>query len=337
EIVGKSKELIRQAVKESGLKPDQIHSFGITNQRETTILWNKKTGKPVYPAIVWQDQRTYDYCRSLLKDHQRTIMSKTGLVIDSYFSASKIRWIFDNVEGVKEQAELGNIAFGTVDSWILYNLCDDHPHITDNTNASRTLLFNIRTMKWDKELMDIFGVPANILPETKYSDSKFCNLSKDILGHALPIHAVCGDQQSSMYAAGIGIGNTKVTFGTGTFIMQVIGRDFELHEPFFTTIVPDSGHPLYAVEGKVERYGREVVAVLDDPDELDRTLHAFASDVDLVLHDLPLKPKELVIDGGVIRDGKLRTMQENVSGIPVREQTIFDGTSLGIAKLLKSC
>ncbi len=153
-----------EAITKAGLKSANIAGIGITNQRETTIVWNRKTGKPVYNAIVWQDRRTADFCDQLKREgHSQKIREKTGLIIDAYFSATKIRWILDNVKGARKQAEDGQLAFGTVDSWLIWNLTRGKLHITDVTNASRTMLFNINTLKWDNELLEIFNIPANML------------------------------------------------------------------------------------------------------------------------------------------------------------------------------
>ncbi len=214
-----------EALAKVSAKHPHIIALGITNQRETTVMWDKKTGKPVYNAIVWQDRRTAEYCDKLKDDgHGDTITEKTGLIIDSYFSATKIRWILDNVEGVRKLAKKGRIAFGTVDSWLTWNLTGGKQHITDVTNASRTMLFNINTMKWDNELLDMFDIPANILPEVRSSSEIYGNT----VGHfSVPVRisGIAGDQQAALFGQMcIKPGMVKNTYGTGCFMMMNIGN-----------------------------------------------------------------------------------------------------------------
>ncbi|MGI5913188.1 MAG: glycerol kinase GlpK [Bacteroidales bacterium] len=206
-------------------KHTDVIAIGITNQRETTILWDKKTGKPVYNAIVWQDRRTAGLCDKLKGDgYGEMISKKTGLVIDSYFSATKIRWILDNVDGVRELAKKGRIAFGTVDSWLVWNLTGGRQHITDVTNASRTMLFNINTMKWDDELLSLFGIPENILPEVRTSSEVY----GETVGHfsaPVRIAGIAGDQQAALFGQMcVRPGMVKNTYGTGCFLMMNIGN-----------------------------------------------------------------------------------------------------------------
>ena len=208
EIISKARKVLSEVVKTSNLNKQDFIGFGITNQRETTIVWHKSTGEPVYPAIVWEDTRTMDYCARLKGKHELLIRKRTGLYVDPYFSASKIWWILNNVLGIGELAKKKDLLFGTVDTWILWNLCRNQPHITDYTNASRTLLFDIRHLKWDRKLSKIFSVPSHILPKVQPSQSIFGSLADDIVGFELPVMAVCGDQQASLYAIGISPGIT---------------------------------------------------------------------------------------------------------------------------------
>ncbi len=335
ELLLVSRNALREAVKISKAKSDSFIGLGITNQRETTILWNKKTGKPVYPAIVWEDTRTKKFCARLRRKFEGTAREKTGLSIDPYFSAAKIAWIFKNVQAARKLAKSRELAFGTVDTWILWNFLDNNPHLTDYTNASRTLLFNIRKLSWDNELLEIFGVPKGILPQVKPSQAYFGTIKKELLGFSLPLLAVCGDQQASLYAAGNKPRTTKVTFGTGTFIMQVLGPKFSLYRRFFTTLIPNTKEPFYAVEVKIACCGKKVERLLDEPILLQVLLKRLAKWVDSRLQELPLKPGELVIDGGVTKDKRLALVQNEISNLPVRRQKIFDGTALGIAKMLK--
>lgn len=327
ELVDVSRELLRKVCSDSEL--ENIAGLGITNQRETTIIWDKNSGEPVYPAIVWEDARTKEYCETLKPDHEELILSRTGLVLDSYFSASKINWILNKVE------TRDGLIFGTVDTWLIWNLCKDNPHVTDCTNASRTLLYNIVESKWDNELLEVFDVPKSLLPEVKASQSHFGDLLENVVGAPIPVLAIAGDQQSSLYAAGTSSSTTKVTYGTGAFMMQVLGDSFETHSPFFTTLAPGRDCHLYALEAKVADCGVRVTAALDDENELRAVLTDIAKEVDEYVKLLPNKPNEIIIDGGAVRDGIMKEVQEEVSGIPVIQQDPFDGTALGAAKLVK--
>ena len=334
ELLSVSKEALQEVRQICNVPERAFTGFGLTNQRETTILWDKTTGKPAYPAIVWEDERTARECRKWRKEFGETARKKTGLPITPYFSASKIWWLLKNNRRVEELLEQKNLLFGTVDTWILWNLIEGNPHLTDYTNASRTLLFNIRTLEWDDELLNIFGIPRAILPEVRPSQENFGNLKKDILGFPLPVRAVAGDQQASIYAAGTGRGTTKATFGTGTFVVQNIGSRFSLADGFFTTLTADKHQPNYSLEAKVEFYGRTIQDALSDGKPLAKLLKKLAKLVDERLRHLPVKPKSLVIDGGVTRAKELAPILNETSGIPIRTQKIFDGTALGIAKML---
>lgn len=334
ELLETSKDVLREAISKSGITENLFTSLGITNQRETIILWDKKSGEPVYPAIVWEDIRTEKECIKWKSQSGETIRTKTGLSVDPYFSASKIWWILNNVTGAKTLLKNHELMFGTVDTWFLWNCLKDNPHFTDYTNASRTLLFNIQSLAWDKELLGLFDIPPEILPSLKPSQYAYGNLKDDILGFSLPVLAVCGDQQASLYAAGQDIGTTKATFGTGSFIMQKIGPRFSLVESFFTTLTADREQPSYALESKLDFYGKEIKSVLSNPEAFKSTLTELAKKVDVCLKKLPIQPKNLIIDGGVTRDGQLSEIQSEISGIPVRDQMIYDGTALGIAKML---
>ncbi len=233
-----------------------ILSIGITNQRETSILWNKKTGKPVYNAIVWQCRRTENICENL-KNYSELIKEKTGLFLDPYFSATKIKWIIDNVAGVKESILKDEILFGTVDSWILWNLTEEKNHFTDTSNASRTLLYNINTLKYDNELLNIFKIPENILPEVKSSSSIFGFLNpKYLKGNftkRIPIIGILGDQQASLFAhASFDGGIVKNTYGTGLFVMAQSGKQPFKSDKLVSTIAwTIKNETYYAVEGSI--------------------------------------------------------------------------------------
>ncbi|OGG44786.1 hypothetical protein A2841_02315 [Candidatus Kaiserbacteria bacterium RIFCSPHIGHO2_01_FULL_48_10] len=330
-----SAELLKEAVAKSGIPEESFIGLGITNQRETTILWDRDSGKPVYPAIVWEDVRTKEYCQTLHKDFGILVREKTGLSIDPYFSAPKIRWILDNVKEARELLGLGRLVFGTVDSWILWNFLQGEKHLTDQTNASRTLLFNIKETKWDKELLDVFQIPKEILPEAHPSQSFFGNLKSDIVGFSLPVIAVCGDQQSSLFAAGTDVGTTKVTFGTGTFVSQVLGSDFLLSDKFFTMLIPSKDRPRYALEAKINSSGKKIENALGEPEKLQAVYKELAKQVNEYIQYLPHVPKEITIDGGGTRDGLAASILADITRLPIKSQTIFDGTALGVAMMVR--
>jgi len=331
EILRVSRFVLRRAIKDSRVDPKQILGMGITNQREATVVWNRKTGKPVYPVIGWEDDRTRAFCTKLKKSHGRSIRERTGLTVDPYFSASKVRWILQNVSKK-------DLAFGTLDSWLIWNLCEDHPHVIDETNASRTLLFDIRKRKWSDELLELFEVPKDILPQVLPSRAFFGKMRKEVLGFGCWVLAVCGDQQASAYAAirsqpASRKNITKITYGTGVFVVQTI-RNFILSSDFFTTLVPTRKGVGFALEGKIEKSGEKVTSLLSSPNKLRAYLRSLALDVDRLIKKLPTRPNELVVDGGSARDGIVTLIQQEVSHIPVFQQTNYDGTALGTALLV---
>lgn len=232
-----------------------IKGIGITNQRETTLLWNRETGEPVYNAIVWQDRRTAEYCNEIANQgFDKTIQEKTGLIIDAYFSASKINWILENVDGARELAEKGQLAFGTVDSWLIWKLTEGKVHITDVSNASRTMLYNIHDLTWDKELLEIFDIPASLLPEVKSNSEVYAETSPAIIGSAIPIAGIAGDQQAALFGQlCLDKGMVKNTYGTGCFILMNIGKKPIISKnKLVTTIAWKIGDEVnYALEGSV--------------------------------------------------------------------------------------
>ncbi|HSL85853.1 MAG TPA: glycerol kinase GlpK, partial [Bacteroidales bacterium] len=243
-----------EAITKAGISSTDIAGIGITNQRETTVVWNRKTGKPVFNAIVWQDRRTAQLCDRLRNDgHSRTIAEKTGLIIDAYFSATKIRWILDNVQGIREMADKGELAFGTIDTWLIWNLTRGNLHVTDVTNASRTMLFNIHTLEWDNELLKIFGIPVSMLPEVR-SSSEIYGETISHFSSSLPIAGIAGDQQAALFGQMCTEpGMVKNTYGTGCFMVMNIGtKPIESKNQLLTTIawkVGDNTH--YALEGSI--------------------------------------------------------------------------------------
>ena len=243
-----------EAITKAGLESANIAAIGITNQRETTVVWNRRTGKPVYNAIVWQDRRTADFCDQLKNDGKSpVVLEKTGLIIDAYFSATKIRWILDNVKGTRKLAEDGQLAFGTIDSWLVWNLTRGKLHITDVTNASRTMLFNIHTLNWDQELLEMFSIPASMLPEVR-SSSEIYGKTSGQLGYGIPIAGIAGDQQASLFGQMcIEPGMVKNTYGTGCFMIMNIGnKPITSKNQLLTTIAWQIGNDTqYALEGSI--------------------------------------------------------------------------------------
>jgi glycerol kinase len=243
-----------EAIAKAGLESSNIAAIGITNQRETTIVWNRKTGKPVYKAIVWQDRRTSGYCDQLKNDGlNRKILEKTGLIIDAYFSATKIKWILDNVKGARKMADDGHLAFGTVDSWLVWNLTRGNLHVTDVSNASRTMLFNIHTLKWDKELLKIFTIPESMLPVVR-SSSEVYGKTAGQFSSAIPISGIAGDQQAALFGQMCTEqGMVKNTYGTGCFMMMNIGnKPIESKSRLLTTVAWRIGNDTqYALEGSI--------------------------------------------------------------------------------------
>ena len=244
-----------EALGRAQLRPRDIAAIGITNQRETTIVWDRETGDPVYNAIVWQDRRTADFCDRLKRDgHEDFIRERTGLVIDAYFSGSKVKWILDNVPGARAKAEAGKLAFGTVDSWLLWHLTSGASHITDVTNASRTLLFNINSLKWDDDLLTLFGVPASMLPDVRPSSEVYAKVSTTLGVGGSPIAGIAGDQQAALFGQMcVSPGLTKNTYGTGCFLLQNTGeRPVASRNRLVSTIAWQvGGKTTYALEGSV--------------------------------------------------------------------------------------
>ena len=238
-----------------GAKPDEISGIGITNQRETTIVWDKKTGQPVYPAIVWQCRRTAPMIDALVEEgFDKVIRERTGLIPDAYFSASKIAWILQNVEGAGERAAKGELLFGTVDTWLIYNLTKGRVHVTDYTNASRTMLFDIHRLAWDKEILSYFGIPASMLPEVKPSSCIYGYTDLTVLGGEIPIAGAAGDQQAALFGqCCFEPGEAKNTYGTGCFLLMNTGKKaIRSEHGLLTTIAAGRDENVdYALEGSV--------------------------------------------------------------------------------------
>ena len=246
--------VVNQVIDKAGLSPGSIAAIGITNQRETTVLWDTETGEPLHRAIVWQDRRTASFCSKLkASPFGDIIREKTGLIVDAYFSGSKVKWIIDNVEGVKDLIDKGRVKFGTIDSWLIYKLTGGKSHFTDVTNASRTMLFNIKDMKWDSQILEHFDIPSSILPEVKACTDNFG--FAQIGDHQIAISGVAGDQQAALFGQNcLEKGATKVTYGTGCFMMTNTGSEIvrSSNELLSTLAWQIKGEaPQYAIEGSV--------------------------------------------------------------------------------------
>ena len=255
EIWSSEAAVIAEAITKMGINGKDIAAIGITNQRETTIVWDAETGVPVYKAIVWQDRRTSAFCDSLKEQGLvDKIREKTGLIIDAYFSGTKIKWILDNVPGAREKAEAGKLRFGTVDSWLVWQLTRGEVHVTDVTNASRTMLFNINKLEWDQELLDLFGIPASMMPAVKSSSEVYGHTKTTIFAHEVPIAGMAGDQQAALFGQMCtDPGAVKNTYGTGCFLLMNTGTKPILSKNnLLTTVAWKIGDTVnYALEGSI--------------------------------------------------------------------------------------
>lgn len=243
-----------EAVSKAGLKATDIAAIGITNQRETTVVWDRETGTPIHNAIVWQDRRTAAFCDELKVNSDKLIQEKTGLIVDAYFSATKIRWILDNVEGARQKAQEGKLAFGTIDTWLVWKLTGGKVHATDITNASRTMLFNIHTCTWDDELLKLLDVPASMLPQVRSSSEVFGETDQQILAAQIPIAGIAGDQQAALFGQMCTEkGMVKNTYGTGCFMLMNIGDKPILSKNNLVTTIAwkIDGKVQYALEGSI--------------------------------------------------------------------------------------
>lgn len=269
EIWASQSGVAREVLEMSAIRPDQIVGIGITNQRETTIVWDKNTGKPVYNAIVWQCRRTASYCERLKeKGWIDKIRDKTGLVLDAYFSATKIAWILDNVEGAREKAERGDLLFGTVDTWLVWNLTRGKVHVTDYSNASRTMLFNIKDLKWDDEILEALNIPKSMMPEVKDSSCIYGYTDEHTYGGArIPIAGIAGDQQAALFGQNcFKPGMVKNTYGTGCFVLMNTGQEMiRSKNGLLTTIAWGiDGRVSYALEGSVFIAGAAIQWLRDE-------------------------------------------------------------------------
>ena len=279
EIWNTQLKAVKDVINNSKIEPNQIDSIGITNQRETTVIWNKKTGIPVFNAIVWQDRRTADFCDQLKKNNKtELIQNKTGLVIDAYFSGTKIKWILDNDPSIRNQANNGELLFGTIDTWLIWNLTNGKTHITDPSNASRTLLYNIKEDDWDNELLSLFDIPKHILPKVVDSSSTSAYVDDKFFGVKIPISGIAGDQQAALFGQlCIDQGDIKNTYGTGCFCMMNTGtKAVKSNNKMLTTIAWKIGkETIYALEGSVFIAGalvqwlRDQLNIIKDSSEIE--------------------------------------------------------------------
>ena len=254
EIFKTQLKVLQNLIVDNDIKHEQIEAIGITNQRETIVIWDKLTGKPVYNAIVWQCRRTADYCEQLMAEGwTEKIREKTGLKIDAYFSATKIKWILDNVPGVRARAEKGELLAGTIDTWLIWKLSGGRCHFTDYTNASRTMLFNIYKLDWDEELLQLLNIPRCLLPQVCDSSKVYCNTEKEVCGFSVPIASAVGDQQAALFGQGcFKKGDAKNTYGTGCFMLMNTGTTAVASNQLLTTIALGmNGKIEYALEGSV--------------------------------------------------------------------------------------
>ena len=260
EIASSVIQVCREALTKASVKPGELNAIGISNQRETTILWERATGKPIYKAIVWQDRRNAELCSSLQHASEQ-VRAKTGLLLDPYFAATKIKWILNHIPGALARAQKGELAFGTIDSYLVWQLTEGKSHVTDATNAARTLLFNIHTQTWDQDLLDLFEIPAAILPEVLDNCAQFGIVSEKILGVAAPITGMAGDQQAALIGqACFKPGMLKSTYGTGCFMMLNTGKQAlqSSHQLLTTLAYRLQGVPTYALEGSIFSAGSAV-------------------------------------------------------------------------------
>jgi glycerol kinase len=297
DLWGSTLRSAQQALKESGLQASTIRAIGITNQRETTLIWNRESGEPLYRAIVWQDRRTSAYCQALSEDLLRQdkmdlIQERTGLLLDAYFSASKIRWILDHVEGAQAAAERGELAFGTVDTYLLWRLTGGRNHYTDATNASRTLLFNIHTQRWDEDLLTLFNVPPALLPEVLDSAADFGKCDASILGAPIPITGIAGDQQAAAFGqCCFEPGMAKSTYGTGCFLLLNTGdKALKSENRLLTTVAYRlQGKVTYALEGSIFMAGatmqwlRDGLKLFEDADETEELARQTDKDMNVLM------------------------------------------------------
>jgi len=290
EIWHTQKSVMQKVVNQAGIHAQQVQAIGITNQRETTVVWDRRTGEPIAPAIVWQDRRTAAVCERLKQSgHAAEIQRKTGLVLDAYFSATKLAWLLDHVPGARRKAEQGHLAFGTIDTWLIWHLTGGRVHATDPSNASRTLLFNLHTQAWDASLLNLFNVPASVLPQVMPSSGVLASTDANLLGTPIPIAGVAGDQQAATFGqACFAPGMAKNTYGTGCFMLMNTGAvPVQSRNQLLTTVAWQGPHraahsTAYALEGSVFMAGATVQWLRDGLQIIEK-----ASDVEALAASVP--------------------------------------------------
>lgn len=285
--------VIQQALAQAGLLAKDIHALGLTNQRETTVVWDKRTGQPLAPAIIWQDRRTSTWCNALIKQGlQPKVQAKTGLRIDPYFSAGKLVWLLKHVDGLRALAEQGHVAFGTIDSWLIWNLTQGAEHIIEASNASRTMLMNLATQQWDDELLENFHIPRSILPKIVSSDCYIANTASGLLGAEIPITGILGDQQAALFGQScFNVGSAKNTYGTGCFLLLNTGSNIQTSQnQLLSTLAWNcQQHSQYALEGSVFMAGaivqwlRDGLGIIQHSHEVEALAHSVSSSDGVVL------------------------------------------------------
>ena len=362
--------LCQQALRNARVEAQQLAAVGITNQRETTVLWDRQTGDPLARAIVWQDRRTAEYCQRLRDaGHEDTVRSKTGLLLDPYFSATKLAWLLDNVPGARQRAEAGELAFGTIDCWLLWQLTRGKVHATDATNASRTLLFNIHEQAWDPALLELFAIPAAVLPEVRDSAGEFGSTCPELLGAAVPVAGIAGDQQAALVGqACFQPGMVKSTYGTGCFMVMNTGEAVVSHNRLLTTVgYRLNGKTTYALEGSIFVAGaaiqwlRDGLNLIRDASEtealarrargallgltrdtgiaevvtagLEAVCYQSRDLLDAMAADCGTRPTTLRVDGGMVVNNWLSQTLADVLGVCVDRPMVTETTALGAAYL----
>ena len=365
EIWSSQRSVLTEVIARSGISLKNVAAIGITNQRETTIVWDKNTGEPVYNAIVWQCRRTAEICEELKsKGFEEYIKENTGLIVDAYFSATKIKWILDNVEGAREKAERGELLFGTVDTWLVWKLTAGKVHVTDYTNASRTMMYNIKTLEWDKKILDLLGIPEGMLPAVKnsseiYGETKMGVTMGEEEGTKVPISGIAGDQQAALFGqACFNRGEIKNTYGTGCFMLMNTGDRFiKSNNGLLTTIaIGIDGEIEYALEGSIfvggavvqwlrspywDMYARGTITGLTRGANRNHIIRAALESIayqskDLIKameEDSGIQIKSLKVDGGASANNFLMQFQADILNKNVLRPEIIETTALGAAYL----
>ena len=332
EIWSSQASVIAEAIASIDINGLNIAGIGITNQRETTIVWDSETEEPVYNAIVWQDRRTSEYCDRLKAEGQTEfIRERTGLIVDAYFSATKIKWILDNVPGARKRAEQGKLMFGTVDTWLIWRLTRGEVHVTDVSNASRTMLFNIHTLQWDEDLLELFGIPASMMPQVKSSSEVYGATKTTIFAHKVPIAGIAGDQQAALFGQMcVEPGSVKNTYGTGCFLLMNSGeKPITSSNNLLTTIAWKIGDKVdYALEGS-----RGTTAAHIARAALEGIAYQTLDIVGAMQRDSGITLRELKVDGGAARNNLLMQFQSDLLDTRVIRPGVTETTALGAAYL----